>query len=386
MLLWLVGRTKYLCNFMIDEVLEEARKEDDDLSGEAGVRLQHPKLDTRKYYLNVASDPYFKFLSILRHHVHAVSNSYFSDVVKARHMDLFLMTSSVSSPSGPGSNSLPIALTFGGHSTYLTDSSQFGFEPVLIGGIPRAYCYLASMRGEEPDKRHLNQFYHCEYEAQGSFAEAQEVAEGYVRALASLICAMPNLVSILSCDSAASMSAAKAVANGSEFRKITFAEAEKLLKARGYLEDIRESEHGKDITSQGEIHLLKILGGNTPVWLTELYRDRVPFYQKPLSSNPDLAMTADLLSPQLTEGGFGGEMLGMGERQDSAEEMYESLNRQGVSSTPYEWYIDIRRLPEYKTTAGFGLGIERFISWILGFDSIYKAILYPRMKGDKMNP
>jgi asparaginyl-tRNA synthetase len=90
-------------------------------------------------------------------------------------MDLFLMTSSVSSPSGPGSDSESIALTFGGHNTYLTDSSQFGFEPVLIGGIPRAYCYLASMRGEDPDKRHLNQFYHCEYEAQGNFVEAQKL-------------------------------------------------------------------------------------------------------------------------------------------------------------------------------------------------------------------
>ncbi len=371
---------------MMEAVLSEAKKEDDTLADEVGVKLRHPKLNTEKYYLNVACDPYFKFLSILRHHIHAISNSYFSDIVKARHMDLFLMTSSVSSPSGSGSDSESIALTFGGHKTYLTDSSQFGFEPVLIGGIPRAYCYLASMRGEEPDKRHLNQFYHCEYEAQGSYNEVQKVAEGYLRALASLICAMPNLISILSYNNSASMEAAEAVAAVGKFREITFAEAEKLLKEHGYSEDIKENEHGKDITNLGEVHLMKILGGNTLVWLTQLYRDRVPFYQKPLPSNSDLALTADLLSPQLAEGGFGGELLGMGERQDSAEEIHESLKRQGVSPAPYEWYIDIRRLPEYKTTAGFGLGIERFISWILGFDSIYKAILYPRMKGDKMNP
>jgi asparaginyl-tRNA synthetase len=374
---------------MFEEIggaLKKAEQEDSELASYVGIELEHPKLNPEKYYLNVAEDPYFKFLSILRHHIHAVSNSYFSDVVKARHMDLFLMTSSVSSPSGPGSDSVPIALTFGGHDTYLTDSSQFGFEPILIGGVPRAYCYLASMRGEEPDKRHLNQFYHCEYEAQGSFPEAQGVAEGYVRALASLIYVMPNLIKIISRDSAASMSAAKAVMDKDKFREITFAEAEDLLRKHGYVEDIKTSDHGKDITNQGEKHLLEILGGNTPVWLTELYRDRVPFYQKPLSSNPDLATTADLLSPSLIEDGFGGEMLGMGERQDSAEEMYESLKRQGVNPSPYEWYIDIRRLPKYKTTAGFGLGIERFISWILGFDSIHKAILYPRMKGDKMNP
>lgn len=370
----------------MEDILLKAKKEDNSLANEVGVNLQHPKLNTDKYYLNVASDPYFKFLSIFRHHIHAISNSYFSDVVKARHMDLFLMTSSISSPSGSGSDSLPITLTFGGHNTYLTDSSQFGFEPVLIGGIPRAYCYLASMRGEDPDARHLNQFYHCEYEAQGNFEEAQKVAEGYVRALASLVCTMPNLISIISRNSAISMSTAQAIVNQDKFHEVTFAEAEKLLKENGYSEDIKENEHGKDITNIGEIHLMKILGATTPVWLTQLYRDRVPFYQKPLASNPNLALTADLLTPQLIEGGFAGEMLGMGERQDSVETMYESLKRQEISPAPYEWYIDIRRLPEYKTTAGFGLGIERYISWILGFDSIYKAILYPRMKGDKMNP
>lgn len=371
---------------MLETVLKKAREDDDKLASEVGIELRHPKLNPEKYYLNVARDPYFKFLSIFRHYIHEISNTYFSDVVHARHMDLFLMTSSVSSPSGPGSDSIPIALTFGGHNTYLTDSSQFGFEPVLIGGIPRAYCYLASMRGEEPDRRHLNQFYHCEYEAQETFLEAQKVAEGYVRALVSVVAAMPNLISIISCNSSVSIATANAVMAEKNFRTLTLAEAELILKEHGFSEGIRENEHGKDITTFGEAQLLKILGGNTPVWLTELYRDRVPFYQKPLSSNPDLALTADLLAPQLVDGGFGGEMLGMGERQDSAEEMYESLKRQGVSSSPYEWYINIRRLPEYKTTSGFGLGIERFISWILGFDSIYKAILYPRMKGDKMNP
>lgn len=371
---------------MLEDILKKAKEDDDELAGNIGVELRHPKLNVEKYYLNVACDPYFKFLSILRHYIHNVSNSYFSDVVKARHIDLFLVTSSISSPSSPGSDSEPIALTFGGHKTYLTDSSQFGFEPVLVGGIPRAYCYLASMRGEQPDERHLNQFYHCEYEAQGTFNEAQKVAEGYVRALSSLICAMPNLISILSYNKTVTMATAHAVVEEGKFREITFADAKKLLREHGHSDFIRENGHGEDITNQGEMYLVKLLGDNTPIWLTELYRDRVPFYQKPLSSNSDLATTADLLTPQLVEGGFGGEMLGMGERQDSAEEMYESLRRQGVDPAPYEWYIDIRRLPQYKTTAGFGLGIERFISWMLGFESIYKAILYPRMKGDKMNP
>lgn len=371
---------------MMDTVLEQAKIEDDGLKDFAGQKLEHPELNTEKYYLDVAQNPYFKYISIFRHYVHLMSDAYFADKIGARHIDLFLMTSSVSSPMGPGSDSVPIDLNFGGYHTYLTDSSQFGFEPILIGGIPRAYCYLPSMRGEDPDKRHLNQFYHCEYEAQDSFEVVQGVAEGYVRALSSLVCAMPNLVRILSQDSDATLAAAQAIVSEGAFRKIAFSEAEKLLREHGYSDDIKVNEHGNDITSAGETHLLQILGGNTPVWLTELYRDRVPFYQKPLSNNSDLTYTGDLLAPPLIENGFGGEVVGMGARQDLPDEMYASLKRQGVSSAPYEWYIDIRRLPNYKQTAGFGLGIERYISWMLGYDSIYKAILYPRMKGGKMNP
>lgn len=366
--------------------LKKAAKEDLLLKDKKDLDLEHPEIVPEEYYLNVACDPYFKYLSIFRHYVHEISNEYFSDIVRARHMDLFLMTSSISSPSGTGSDSIPIELTFGGHKTYLTDSSQFGFEPVLIGGIEKAYCYLASMRGEDPDARHLNQFYHCEYEAQEDFKTAQKVAEGYVRALASVIVAMPNLVKIISKNGEKSLAAAKNTLAQKKFREITLAEAEELLKKNNFSEGIICGEGGKDITNKGEIQLLRIMGGDSPVWLTNLTRDRVPFYQKPNPQNLNLALTADLLVPQIINDGFGGEMLGMGQRQDSAKEMYESLERQGISPDPYEWYINIRRLPKYKTTSGFGLGIERFISWILGFDSIHKAILYPRMKGDRMNP
>ena len=60
--------------------------------------------------------------------------------------------------------------------------------------------------------------------------------------------------------------------------------------------------------------------------------------------------------------------------------MYESLARQGIAPGPYEWYIDLRRMPNYKTTSGFGLGIERFIAWVLGKHDIKDVIIYPRLK------
>jgi len=66
--------------------------------------------------------------------------------------------------------------------------------------------------------------------------------------------------------------------------------------------------------------------------------------------------------------------------------MYESLKRQNISTEPYEWYIDIRRNKNYKTTSGFGLGIERFLAWALAKESIRDVIPYPRLKNIKTLP
>ncbi len=66
--------------------------------------------------------------------------------------------------------------------------------------------------------------------------------------------------------------------------------------------------------------------------------------------------------------------------------MRESLRRQNIKSKHYEWYINLRNLPNYKTTSGFGLGIERFITWALCRDDIKNVIVYPRLKNIKTYP
>ena len=66
--------------------------------------------------------------------------------------------------------------------------------------------------------------------------------------------------------------------------------------------------------------------------------------------------------------------------------MMDSLARQNIKSEPYEWYINLRKLPNYKTTSGFGLGIERFITWSLCRDDIKDAILYLRLKDFETYP
>ncbi|MCR4311897.1 MAG: hypothetical protein NUV56_01300 [Candidatus Uhrbacteria bacterium] len=348
-----------------------------------------PTYNPTTYHRDLGRSLYFDALVVLRHFIQAMSHHYFGVEQNAKQVDLFMMTPTVSSPMGPGSDSEPIRISFGGLDTYLVDSSQFGFEPLLFNGLEKVYCYLPSMRGEDPDHRHLNQFYHCEAEILGKLDDMMLVVEGYVRRLAHMTLAASAITERLSDDVAATTHALEQLANSNALPRITFDEAVTLLMtmpdAASY---VRITPHGRDITSHGELELLRQLGhGVLPVWITHFDRDRVPFYQKPSAHDANKVENADLLFPSLREGSFGGEIVGAGQRQDSADEILESLARQnGISAEPYEWYIDLRRHPGYRTTSGFGLGVERFIAWALAKPSIRDVSLYPRLKGVQTYP
>ena len=105
-----------------------------------------------------------------------------------------MLTPSISSPMGSGSDSEVIPIKFGKYDLNLIDSSQFGFEPLLLNGIDKVYCYLPSMRGEKPDKRHLNQFFHCEAEIKGGIEKIIPIIEEYIKILAETLVLTPNIL------------------------------------------------------------------------------------------------------------------------------------------------------------------------------------------------
>lgn len=345
-----------------------------------------PEYNPETHYLEVSKSRYFKELTILRHHIKMTSDEYWSKKQKVYNVDLFMLTPSVSSPMGPGSDSEAIEIKFGNLHTYLVDSSQFGFEPILMNGIDKVYCYLPSMRGENPDKRHLNQFFHCEAEIKGTLQDLKPQIEGYIKYLAKTILLHKNILKKISANYEVSIQKLENILKINKFTEIEFDYAVDLLLKNGFNEYVNQTEHGRDISSKGELELMKLLKIATPVWINNFDRDRVAFYQKPHKDNANKVINADLVFPAILETSFGGEIVGAGQRQDSADEIYESIKRQGLSSETYEWYIDLRRQPNYSTTAGFGLGVERFIAWILNIDNIRDVILYPRLKNILTHP
>ncbi len=339
-----------------------------------------PEYSAKTHYIELTKSKYFKALLALRHCIKIASDYYFGIEQKARNVDLFMITPSISSPMGPGSDSETIPIKFGNINSYLVDSSQFGFEPLLMNGMDKVYCYLPSMRGEDFDKRHLNQFFHCEAEIKGNMDELMIIVESYVKFLCETFLNLPNIIRCISLNSEKTIDILEEVISMDSFKIISFDEAVELLIKNGKKDLVNFTDLGRDISSQGELEIMKILKTNTPIWIKNYDRDRVAFYQKPDPDNLDKVINADLCFPPLIEGAFGGEILGCGQRQDNADELIESIERQNLSKEAYEWYIDLRRLPEYQTTSGFGLGIERFITWSLCRDDIKDAIIYPRLK------
>lgn len=364
----------------INDTLKKNIRRDDKEIGLTKSDFKMPDYSPDKHYLHLTKYPYYKALLFLRHYIKLTSDDYFSNL-GAKNIDLFMLTPSISSPMGPGSDSVAIKIKFGKYNTNLVDSSQFGFEPLILNGMDKVYCYLPSMRGENPDARHLNQFFHCELEMLGGLDDLIPVIEGYIKTLSNMILLMPNITKKISKNPSLTDKTLKKLISTKKFPEITFDDAVKLLIKNNKKSCVHNTKKGRDISSEGERELMKILKADMPIWLKYFDRDRVAFYQKPHPKNNNIAINADLLFPPIIEGAFSGEIIGSGQRQDDPNEIYESLKRQnGISPKPYEWYIDLRRMKNYRTTSGFGMGVERFIAWALCKESIRDVIIYPRLK------
>lgn len=331
------------------------------------------KFDPVHHIDNLIDDPYYEKLLLLRNFIAVKIDHYFQSL-QAPRVDLYMVTGSVSSPMGKGSDSEPWPVTMGTIDTHLVDSAQFGMEPLVQKNLDMVYCYLPSFRGETPDNTHLNQFYHCEAELKGSLQQCMKVAEGLFDEIFTLF-KDSSLTNIIDADRYALL---QQVIN-KPIEQVDFTEAVKTLGPDETL--IENTPHGRIITRKGEIELSKRLFNHQSLfWLTGYDRDTVPFYQKPDPEDENRVINADLLLPPVGDSGFAGEVLGSGQRQDSIDEINESIKRQAVEgSENYDWYIKLRTRPDYHMTSGFGLGVERFVSWLMGTDDIASAALYPVM-------
>ncbi|HEX9916210.1 MAG TPA: amino acid--tRNA ligase-related protein, partial [candidate division Zixibacteria bacterium] len=110
-----------------------------------------------------------------------------------------------------------------------------------------------------------------------------------------------------------------------------------------------------------------------PVFVYNYPKKARAFYMKPHPQRDDLVLCADLLAPE----GYG-EIIGGSQRNDDYDSLLKRIKEEKLPEEAYEWYLDLRKYGSVPHS-GFGLGVERVVTWICGLPHIRESIPFPRM-------
>jgi asparaginyl-tRNA synthetase len=71
-------------------------------------------------------------------------------------------------------------------------------------------------------------------------------------------------------------------------------------------------------------------------------------------------------------------IIGGGERGHDLALLEKRIEEHGLPKKAFQWYLDLRRYGTFRH-AGFGLGVERTLSYICGLQHVRETIPYPRL-------
>jgi asparaginyl-tRNA synthetase len=153
------------------------------------------------------------------------------------------------------------------------------------------------------------------------------------------------------------------------FPRITYDEALKLLKEKKKI----SVQWGKDLRTIEEDRLSEIY--DTPILVRNYPKVVKAFYMKEPGNEKkgkETVLGFDMIAPE----GYG-ELVGGSQREEDIKKLIANLKEQGENPDKYEFYFDTRRYGSVPH-GGYGMGVERVISWICGLDTIKDAIAFPR--------
>lgn len=243
---------------------------------------------------------------------------------------------------------------------YLTQSSQLYLETAIFA-LRDVFCILPSFRAEKSrTKRHLTEYRHVETEhAFMDFEGLLQFIEKMIKHVVKRVKENDNDILKLWERELPEMV--------KPFHRIDYDDAIELLK----VEYDVEIPYGEDISDAPERQLVEHFG--YPVILQHFPQSMKPFYHKIDPDRPKFTRSADFLFPNC------GELVGAGERETDIDSMLNRMSKMDPPLNPeeYYWYMDLRKYGSVPHS-GFGMGLERFIQWLLGLEHIRDSTLFPR--------
>lgn len=244
---------------------------------------------------------------------------------------------------------------------YLSQTAQMYLE-VLMFSLEKVYSITPSFRAEKSrTTRHLAEFSHLEVETAwaGQEENLQIQEELVAHAVQSLVKKCAGLLKDLGRDPE-DLKRVKA-----PFPRLDYGEAIERLQDLG-----EKISWGDDLGAPQERKLTE--KNQVPIFITNFPKAIKAFYMKVNAEKPDTVQCADLLAPE----GYG-EIIGGSVREENNDLLIERLVKEGANLQNYQWYLDLRRYGSIPH-AGFGLGVERLLQWIVKGEHIRDMTPFPR--------
>ena len=257
-----------------------------------------------------------------------------------------------------------------GEPAFLTQSGQLYLEAGAMA-FGRVFDFGPVFRAEKSKtRRHLTEFWMMDAEyLYLTHDESLDLQEAYVKALIQgVLDRAPHALETLERDT-------ELLKNyiSEPFQRITYDEAIDLLQAHENDEDTdyEHLEHGDDFGSPHETWISNHFG--VPTFVINYPTEIKAFYMKPVPGNESRVLCADLLAPE----GYG-EVIGGSERETDYDKLLDRIKSNGLNPDDYAFYLDLRKYGSVPHS-GFGLGLERMVTFVAGTKHIREAIPFPRL-------
>jgi asparaginyl-tRNA synthetase len=256
---------------------------------------------------------------------------------------------------------------------YLTQSGQLYME-AAAAAFGKAYCFGPTFRAEKSKtRRHLTEFWMVEPEvAFMDLYEDMDLAEDFVCYIVEQVLTHRRReLEILERD------ISKLEAIKKPFPRITYEEALEIIREHGTEPEHKNIPWGEDFGGDEETIISSQF--DRPVLIHHYPTEIKAFYMKPDPANPKYALNVDMIAPE----GYG-EIIGGGQREDDLNVLVSKIQAHGLPMDAFDWYLDVRKYGSFPH-AGFGLGIERTVSWLCGLHHVRETIPFPRLM-DRLRP